>query len=86
MESAIINQAFSLSDSVFLVLLIALGIAFWRFGLYILRKNDERETRNDEREKRYIAVIQSQADSLKGMEDVRSDVRVIKDILTRRDP
>lgn len=80
MGDALVNQAFSLSDSIFLVLLIALGIAFWRFGVYILSKNDERE-------KRYIVIIETQADGLKGMEDLRKDVRDIKKILTvRREP
>lgn len=77
MGETIINQAFSLSDSVFLVLLLAVALGMWRLVLYVLRKNDERENR-------YIVIIATQADGLKGVEDVRQDVRDLKDILKRR--
>lgn len=72
------NAAFSRSDSVFLVLLVAVGIGFWRVITYVMKKNDEREGRYIAREDKYIDVINTQALGLRSIETIQKDVQEIK--------
>jgi len=71
MPEQVVNRALELSDSIFLVLLV--GLALWTRWIthYTLRSNDERE-------KRYIEIIEAQSDSLQKIDDIRNDVREIK--------
>lgn len=68
----------------FIILLAGLWIGVW----WIMRKNDEREQRmqerNDEREKRYIDVIDKQAEGLNTIKTVQKDVSEMKDFMMRR--
>jgi hypothetical protein len=70
----VVSHAFSLSDSVFLVLLIGLAGGTWWIIRYVFRKNDERE-------KRYIEVIDTQAKGLLSIENIRADLKDIKSFI-----
>lgn len=76
MAEQVISQAFTLSDSIFVVLLIGLALGTWWIIRYVFTKNDERE-------KRYIEVIDTQARGLQKIDDIKSDVEDIKHIILR---
>jgi Tfp pilus assembly protein PilO len=82
----LVNKAVERSDSVFLILLIIMGIGMWWIIQYVFKKNDQREQRmqeeNNIREKRYIKVIETQAKAFDGLQ---KDVHEIKTIITRRE-
>ena len=67
----VLQEAFTVSDSIFLVLLIGLALGTWWIIRYVFQKNDERE-------KRYIDVIDTQAKGLQGIDELKSDVKEIK--------
>jgi len=75
MGEEVLTKTLSLSDSIYLVLLVAVSLAFWRLLMYAFKQNREAFRKNEEREQRYIGVIESQAKSLQNIE---SDVRDIK--------
>lgn len=70
-SGAIIDKAFALTDSVFLVLLIGLAAGTFWLIRYVLSKNDERE-------KRYIDVIDKQSAALQNIDGLRDDIRDIR--------
>lgn len=79
MGSTVIEKAFSVSDSIFLVLLIGLAVGTFWLIRYVLTKNDERE-------KRYIDVIDKQSTALQNIEGLREDIRQIRtDLKSIRD-
>jgi hypothetical protein len=73
----IVGQAFKVSDSIFVVLLIGLALGTWWIIRYVFTKNDERE-------KRYIDVIDNQAKGLQAVEELRADVKDIKQAVFRK--
>jgi hypothetical protein len=75
---AVVSKAFTISDSIFLVLLIGLALGTWWIIRYVFTKNDERE-------KRYIDVIDAQAKGLQSIDVLQADVKEIKQSLLRRD-
>lgn len=77
MSETVVNQAFKVSDSIFLVLLIGLALGTWWIIRYVFNKNDERE-------KRYIDVIDNQAKSLATVDELKQDVKEIKQAVWQR--
>lgn len=67
MEKEVIEKAFSVSDSIFLVLLIGLAIGMWWIIRWILKTNNEREAR-------YITTI----DRLAQVEGLKNDVAELR--------
>ena len=67
MENVITEKALSLSDSVYLVLLIGLATGTWWLIRWILKKNDERETR-------YIQTI----DRLAQVEGIKTEISALR--------
>lgn len=65
------TKALSMSDSIFAVLLVGALLVCWKIIQYVLRKNDERE-------KRYMDVIDKQAEALQNVKEMRDDVHEIK--------
>jgi hypothetical protein len=65
------------SDSPFYVLLVGLAAGTWWIIRYVLKKNDERE-------KRFIAVIEMQAKGLQALDNLQSDVKAIKKWVTEQ--
>ncbi len=61
MAETIVAEAFKVSDSIFLVLLIAMATGTWWLIRYVLRTNAEREAR-------YIEVIDKQAEGIKSLD------------------
>lgn len=74
MGDAVLQKAFSVSDSIFLVLLIGLALGTWWIIRYVLTKNDERETR-------YVDVIDNLAKSVQKVDELSADVKDIKEAL-----
>lgn len=74
---SVISKAFTISDSIFLVLLIGLALGTWWLIRYVLNKNDERE-------KRYIDVIDAQSKGLQSLETLKDDVQEIKKAVWRK--
>lgn len=71
MVDVLLEKAFSINDSIFLVLLLGLAIGMWWLIRYVFKKNDDRESR-------YITVIETQAKALQSLDDLQTDVREIK--------
>lgn len=63
----VVDKAFSVSDSIFLVLLIGLAIGMWWLIRWILKTNNERESR-------YIQTI----DRLAQVEGLKNDIAVLR--------
>jgi hypothetical protein len=74
----VITKALSVNDSIFLILLIGLAFGTWWIIRYVFTKNDERE-------KRYIDVIENQAKGLQSIDLLQADVKEIKQTLQRRE-
>lgn len=66
-ESKIVDKAFSVSDSIFLVLLVGVGIGMWWLIRWILKTNNERESR-------YIQTI----DRLAQVDVLRNDIATLR--------
>lgn len=67
MGSQVVDKAFSVSDSIFLVLLIGVGIGMWWLIRWILKTNNERESR-------YIQTI----DRLAQVDVLRNDIATLR--------
>lgn len=63
----VVDKAFSVSDSIFLVLLIGLAIGMWWLIRWILKTNNERESR-------YIQTI----DRLAQVEGLKNDIALLR--------
>jgi hypothetical protein len=59
------------------VLLVALGLATFYLIRWVLSTNNERE-------QRYIGVIETQAKGLQNIEEMRGDIKDIKQVLFNR--
>lgn len=77
-EQVFADAALTHSDSIFVTLLI--GVASFCFWLirYVFKKNDERE-------KRFIDVIETQAEGLKRLERIDDNISKLMDIHLRRE-
>lgn len=73
----LVGQAFKVSDSIFLVLLLGLAGGTWWIIRYVFKKNDERE-------KRYIEVIEKQAEALQTLDGMQRDIVDIRQAVMRR--
>lgn len=71
MEKTIIEKLFTTSDSVFLVLLVGLALGMWWLIRWILKTNNERESR-------YIDTI----DRLAQVDGLRSDIAELRKDVT----
>jgi hypothetical protein len=71
---AVVTKALSVTDSIFVIMFIGLGVSCFFLIRWILNTNNERE-------KRYIDVIDTQAKSLQGLDEVRGDVKDIKNMI-----
>lgn len=70
----VVDKAFSVSDSIFLVLLIGLAIGMWWLIQWILKTNKWILKTNNERESRYIQTI----DRLAQVEGLKNDIAVLR--------
>lgn len=77
MAEAVVDKALSVTDSIFAVLFIGACIGAVFLTRYVLKKNDEREVR-------YIAVIEQQAIGLQKIDDLKRDVADIKTTIMAR--
>ncbi|MBM7631085.1 BhlA/UviB family holin-like peptide [Geomicrobium sediminis] len=88
MWESIIKYGIDSDIGIFGVLFILLLALLWVGVWWIMKKNDEREkrlqARNEEREKRYIDVIDKQAEGLTAINNVQKDVSEMKSMLLRR--
>jgi len=75
MGESILSKFLSLSDSIYLLLLLAVSIAFWRLLVY-------NNNRNEDRENRYIGIIDKLSESFQGLQ---RDVEIIKDRIKVKD-
>lgn len=83
METAIAEKALSVTDSIFAVLLIGvLGFCVWLIK-YNFKQHDKRDQRNDEREKRYIEVIDTQAKGLQKLESIDENIKKLMELQRR---
>lgn len=67
---------------------IASTQGFWALSsvmmiLYIIKTQEKRDLRQEEREKNYQSIISSLTDKLKVVEDIKDDVTQIKNILKK---
>lgn len=74
---AVLAWAFETNQSLFTILFIALLGATIGFIKWVLKKNDERETR-------YINVIDTQAEALRNVDGMKNDISDIKTYLFRK--
>ena len=72
METAVMNVA--VSQAIWAVLAVFLLI-------YIVKSNEQRDTKQEEREKNYQTVIESLTEKFQILNQVQSDLKEIKDNL-----
>ena len=72
MEATVMNVA--VSQGIWAVLAVFLLI-------YIVKSNEQRDTKQEEREKNYQTVIESLTEKFQILNQVQSDLKEIKDIL-----
>ena len=75
MESSVLDAA--LSQGIWAVLAVFLLI-------YIVKSNEQRDTKQEEREKNYQTVIESLTEKFQILNQVQSDLKEIKDNLLNK--
>lgn len=73
------EQLFELAATQGIWALLSIGLIF-----YILKAQEKRDVRQEERENSYQNIITGLSDKLNIVEDIKNDINEIKDVINKR--